>query len=363
VTVHDLDTPALLIDLDIMERNLSRVAAYAREHGLRMRPHTKTHKIPALGRQQVALGAVGLTIAKVSEAEVMLDAGSPGLLIAFPTYGSAKLERLMAVAKQTPVSMSLDSLDVARPLSDAAQAAGVSIGVLAEIDVGLGRVGVDAENLLELVRGIEALPALRFEGIAFYPGQIKKIDAEGMAEIGKVGERIQVAVDLLQRHSIACPVISAGSTPTWMHTHEFPSVNEMRPGTYIFNDRNTVLSGACDWEDCAATVLTTVVSTARPHQMILDGGSKTFSSDRLGNSTEVTFGKVLEEPAARFHKMNEEHGFVDLTDASRQFKVGDRVRVVPNHVCVAVNLHEKVYGLRGDQVESVWTVAGRGKLQ
>ena len=363
MTLHDLDTPALVIDLDIMERNLSRVAAYAHEHGIRLRPHTKTHKIPALGRRQVELGAVGLTVAKVSEAEVMLEAGAPGLLVAYPTFGAAKLARLMEVAKKTPVTMSLDSLDVARPLSAAAQAAGVSIGVLAEIDVGMGRVGIDAADLLTLVRGIEAAPGLRFEGIAFYPGQIKMMDAEGTAELAKVRERLDVAMDLLARNSIACGVVSAGSTPTWRHTHEVPAVNEMRPGTYIFNDRNSVYGGACGWDDCAASVLATVVSMARPHQMILDGGSKTFSSDRLAYGTEITFGKIVEDQAARFHKMNEEHGFVDVTDATRKFQVGDRVRVIPNHICVAMNLHEKVYGMRGEQVETVFPVAGRGKLQ
>ena len=364
MTVHDLDTPALLIDLDIMERNLARMADYARQHQLRLRPHTKTHKIPALGRQQLALGAVGLTVAKVSEAEVMLDTATADLLVAFPTFGAAKLARLVEVARQTKVTMALDSLDVARPLSAAAHAAGVSIGVLAEIDVGLGRVGVDAgPQLVELARGLQQLPGLTFEGLAFYPGQIKKLDDEGRAEIAHVGDRLAQALDLLRAQSIACPIVSAGSTPTWAHTHEFPGVNEMRPGTYIFNDRNTVLSGACGWEDCAVTILTTVVSTARPHQMILDGGSKTFSSDRLANAQEVTFGKILEAPEARFHKMNEEHGFVDLTAAGRKFSVGDRVRVLPNHVCVAVNLHEKVYGIRGETVESVWPVAGRGKLQ
>ncbi len=346
-----------------MERNLARVADYARQHNLRLRPHTKTHKIPALGRQQIALGAVGLTVAKVSEAEVMLDSGSPDLLIAFPTFGAAKLARLVEVARQAQVTMSLDSLEIARPLSAAAVAAGVSIGVLAEIDVGLGRVGVDAADLLALVQGIEQLPGLKFQGLAFYPGQIKKLDAEGMAEIGHVSERLAQALDLLKRYSIECPIVSAGSTPTWMHTHEISGVNEMRPGTYIFNDRNTVLSGACGWEDCAASILATVVSTARPAQAIIDGGSKTFSSDRLANANEVTFGKILEAPGARFHKMNEEHGFVDISAAERKFAVGDRVRVIPNHVCVAVNLHERVYGLRGDKVESVWQVAGRGKLQ
>jgi D-serine deaminase-like pyridoxal phosphate-dependent protein len=140
-------------------------------------------------------------------------------------------------------------------------------------------------------------------------------------------------------------------------------LTEIRPGTYVFNDLNTVSSGACSLDDCAASVLATVVSTARAGQMIVDGGSKTFSSDRLSNSSEVTFGRVVEAPSARFHKMNEEHGYVDITEAGREFSIGDRVRIIPNHICVAVNLHEQVYGVRGDRVEEVWKVEGRGKLQ
>jgi len=139
-------------------------------------------------------------------------------------------------------------------------------------------------------------------------------------------------------------------------------VNEIRPGTYVFNDVNTVASGGCAWEDCAATVLATVVSTARPGQAIIDGGSKTFSSDRLANPEDATFGRVTEAPGARFHKMNEEHGFIDTTQAKREFAAGDRLRIIPNHICVAVNLHERVYGLRGETVEETWTVDARGKL-
>jgi D-serine deaminase-like pyridoxal phosphate-dependent protein len=158
-------------------------------------------------------------------------------------------------------------------------------------------------------------------------------------------------------------IVSGGSTPTLFHSHEMAGLNEIRPGTYVFNDLNTIRSGACAMDDCAASILATVVSTARPGQMIVDGGSKTFSSDRLANSTEVTFGHVVEAPGSRFHKMNEEHGFVDMTRAERSFAVGERVHIVPNHICVAVNLHERVYGLRGDRVEEVWSVDGRGKLQ
>ncbi len=364
VRVSDLDTPAILIDLDIMERNLRKLADYGRQHDLRVRPHTKTHKIPALGRKQIELGAAGLTVAKVGEAEVMLSARPTDLLIAYPTVGARKLDRLMQVAKQTAVTMSLDSLVVAQQLSDAANAHGVEIGVLAEVDVGLGRVGVaPGDALLELIQGIARLPNLRFEGIAFYPGQIKSLDEEGREGLNKVARLLEQILNDLRHAGFNPRIVSGGSTPTLFHSHLLPGLNEVRPGTYIFNDRNTVLSGACTLDECAASIMVTVVSTAKAGQMIVDGGSKTFSSDRPTAGSEVSFGHVVEAPQAVFTKMNEEHGFVDLRKAGHRFDVGARVRIVPNHICVAMNLHECVYGIRGDVVEQTWRVEGRGKLQ
>ena len=362
--VSEIDTPALVVDLDIMERNLARVADYAREHGLRLRPHTKTHKSVRLAKRQLASGASGLTVAKVSEAEIMLGAQPDDLLVAYPIIGHTKLARLTQVARQTRVTVALDSAFAARQLSDAARDGRVEIGVLAEVDVGLGRVGVSAgEPLLELARTIEKLPHLRFAGIAFYPGHIKTMDETGRRALAEVSGLLRGILNDFRGAGIEVGIVSGGSTPTLFHSHEVSGLTEIRPGTYVFNDLNTIRSGGCALEDCAATILATVVSTARPGQMIIDGGSKTFSSDRLANTAEVTFGHLVEAPGARFHKMNEEHGFIDLAHAAAEFRVGDRVRVIPNHICVAVNLHEKVYGVRGETVSEVWPVDARGKLQ
>jgi len=364
MTISDLETPALLIDLDIMEGNLQKLADYSRKHRLRVRPHTKTHKIPALGRKQLDLGAAGLTVAKVGEAEVMLAAEPPELLVAYPIVGRRKLERLMQVAGKTSVTVSLDSAAVALQLSEAAQAAGIEIGVLAEVDVGLGRVGVPpGDTLLQLVQQIQRLPGLRLEGIAFYPGQIKSLDEQGEQALQSLAQMLERILDDLRKAGFEARIVSGGSTPTLFHSHRLPGLNEIRPGTYIFNDRNTALSGACTFEECAATVMVTVVSTAKPGQMIIDGGSKTFSSDQAAAGTEASFGRIVDSPDAVFTKMNEEHGFVDLRRAGQKFTVGDRVRIIPNHVCVAMNLHERVYGIRGDTVEQTWRVDGRGKLQ
>jgi len=362
--VSEIDTPALVVDLDIMERNLRRVADYTREHGLRLRPHTKTHKSPRIGRRQLENGAAGLTVAKVSEAEVMVGAEPPDLLVAYPIIGRSKLERLMAVARKTRVTVALDSTFAARQLSDAARAAQVNIGVLAEVDVGMGRVGVSpGEPLVHLAQCIEKLPHLTLEGITFYPGQIKDLDEPGRRALAQLSDLVRAMRSDFRDAGIEIKIVSGGSTPTLFHSHEVEGLTEIRPGTYVYNDISTVNSGGCTMDDCAASILATVVSTARPGQMIIDGGSKTFSSDRAVNSNEVTFGYMVEEPDARFHKMNEEHGYIDMTRAAREFQVGDRVHVIPNHICVAVNLHEQMYGIRGDQVEEVWRVEGRGKLQ
>jgi D-serine deaminase-like pyridoxal phosphate-dependent protein len=362
--ISEIDTPALVVDLDIFERNLQRVADYAREHALRLRPHTKTHKSVWIGKRQLDLGAAGLTVAKVSEAEIMVSAEPPELLVAFPIIGHAKLSRLMEIGRRTRVTVALDSLEAARQLSEAAAAGGVEVGVLAETDVGLGRVGVaPGEPLVDLARAIDALPGLRFEGVTFYPGHIKSLDEAGRRALTELSTLVDRILEDFRHAGIEVKIVSGGSTPALYHSHEIAGLNEIRPGTYVFNDINTVRSGGCKMEDCAASILATVVSTARPGQMIIDGGSKTFSSDRPVNSGDLTFGLLVEAPGARFHKMNEEHGFVDLAEAGREFRIGDRIHMVPNHVCVAVNLHERIYGVRGENVEHEWSVEARGKLQ
>lgn len=363
--ISELETPALLIDLDIMERNLKRVADYAKSHDLRLRPHTKTHKIPALGRMQIEHGAAGLTVAKVSEAEVMIKSGTPDLLVAYPVIGRKKLERLMEVARQTKLTVSLDSLFAARQLSEAARAARVEVSVLAEADVGMGRVGVNpGEELNELGRQIARLPYLNLEGIAFYPGHIKSAGDDSAEDVAKLSVLVQQMTADWKRAGLTLNIVSGGSTPSLYQSHQVAGMNEIRPGTYIFNDKNTWAGcRACDASEVAASIMVTVVSTARPRQMIVDGGSKTFSSDRLAGTSEMSFGYVAEAPEAVFFKMNEEHGYIDLKRTDWEFSVGDRVRIVPNHICVAMNLHEQVYGIRGDEVVETWQVEGRGKLQ
>jgi len=353
--ISDLDTPALLIDIDVMERNLARVASYARQHDLRLRPHTKTHKIPALARRQIELGAAGITVAKTTEAEVMLGAAPADLLIAYPVIGAAKLERLRAIAGKTEVTVAVDSLEAARMISDA----GIQAGILVEVDVGLGRMGVTAGEATLLVEEIIKLPHIEWRGLAFYPGHLK--DPNDSAGIAALQAAVLDLVDRFAAMRIPPIIVSGGSTPLLYQSHLIEGMNEIRPGTYIFNDRNTWAAGACAREDCAATILATVVSV-QGNRMMIDGGSKTFSSDKLSTGGPG-FGQIVEAPGALFHKMNEEHGYVDISQAERRFAVGDKVRVLMNHVCTAVNMQERIFGVRADEVIETWTVAGRGKLQ
>ena len=355
--ISELETPALVVDLGIMERNLERAARYAREHSLRLRPHTKTHKIPALGRRQLELGAAGLTVAKTTEAEVMLEAAPPDLLVAYPVLGAAKLERLRRIAARTRVSVALDSLEAARALADL----GLEIGVLVEVDFGLGRTGVAPAGAPALIQSVLALPHLRWDGINFYPGHIKGSGGGDEAALARLRRDLHDLLTTLTALRLYPEIVSGGSTPLLYHSHTIEGMNEIRPGTYIFNDLNTASMGACSLEDCAASILATVISRREGH-VILDGGSKTFSSDRLATGGPG-FGYLPAYPEAVFHKMNEEHGYVDVRACRNAPALGERVQVIPNHICVAVNLHERVYGVRNGAVEQVWTVAGRGKLQ
>jgi D-serine deaminase-like pyridoxal phosphate-dependent protein len=357
--VQDLDTPALVVDLDIMERNLRRVQDYCNANGLKLRPHTKTHKSIDIARKQLALGAAGLTVAKTGEAEVMLGAEPRDLLVAYPVIGESKMRKLASLAGVTRVTVAIDSLFGAQQLSAVAAAAGVRLGFLVEVDVGLGRVGVTPDAAVELTSEAMKLPGLDWRGINFYPGHIKSQDAAKLADLG---ELVKAMLAKFRAAGLTPEIVSGGSTPALYHSHEITGLTEIRPGTYVYNDLNTIASGACQLEDCAASVLVTVVSTARPGHMIVDGGSKTFSSDKL-SSGGPGHGRVVEAPGAYFHKMNEEHGFVDLTNAERTFAVGDKVSIIPNHVCVVMNLHEYVYGARNGVVEEVWRVDARGKLQ
>ena len=362
--ISELETPAVVVDLDVMERNLARMAAYCREHQLLLRPHTKSHKIPELAQRQIASGAMGITVAKLGEAEVMLKAGITDILIAYPIVGEDKTTRLARLAEQATISVALDSEEAARGISAAVTRQGSTIVVLVEMDVGFRRCGLGNENdLLALARVITDLPGLEFKGLMFFPGHFT-VGPEQRADLRThVNEYLDRSLEIFARAGVPLAIVSGGSTPTAYESSLFHGVNEVRPGMYIFNDRTTAGIQAASLSDCALSVVVTVVSTAVPEHAIVDGGSKTFSSDRYQAEDGVGFGLLKEDHAAIIERLSEEHGILNVAHSERRHRVGDRLSIIPNHVCTTLNMHDEVYGVRGEQIETVWRVAGRGKVR
>lgn len=359
-TLDELLTPAAIVDLDRMEANLRRMSDYAAAHSLALRPHTKTHKSPQLAAQQIALGAAGLTVAQLHEAQVMAQV-CDDILLAHPPVGAAKLQRLFSLPTYVQLTVALDSEEALRPLADAAQRAGREVGVLIELDLGMRRVGIaDADEAARLSALCDRLDGVQWRGLLFYPGHIRQHVSEQSAAVAAVDEALQRFVERLADAGLEAGTVSAGSTPAAFSSHEIRGVTEIRPGTYIFNDRTTALIGACTWDDCAYTVLATVVSTAVPGQAVVDAGSKALFREELRGAEAAGFGALLDRPEVTVMGMSEEHGLLDLSHTDWRPRVGDRVRIVPNHVCVSVNLHDTVHGVRGERIQTVWPVAARG---
>jgi D-serine deaminase-like pyridoxal phosphate-dependent protein len=358
-----IETPALVVDLDRLDQNLSRVAEYSASHGLALRPHVKTHKSPLVGAAQLRLGARGLTCATPREAEVMSDV-CDDLLVAYPPVGRTRARRLAALPSAVRLIVALDSVDAATEMARAARDARREVGVYVELDLGMHRVGAaTVDAAVALARHVTESEGLVYEGLAFYPGHIREAMGEQDAKLQALDLALSRALERFHDAGLAPRVVSGGSTPTLWRTHELPGVTEMRPGTYVYNDRGTVATGACALDDCALTVLATVVSTAVPGQAVIDAGGKALSRDPATGADGEGFGQLLDRPEVVVSRMSEEHGMLDLSHTSWRPSIGDLVRIVPNHVCVAVHLHDLVYGLRGDRLESSWPVTARGRGQ
>jgi D-serine deaminase-like pyridoxal phosphate-dependent protein len=361
---RELSTPALTVDLDALDRNLSRVAELCRRQGVGLRPHTKTHKTIEVSRMQMEHGAVGLTVAKVGEAEVMAGAGFDDILVAYPIFGGEKLRRLAEIARTRRLLVSLDAEATAQELSRAAAAHGVTIGVLVEFDAGVHRCGLEpGPQLVELAKFIEKLPGLRFRGLMSFFGNVWGSPEERRAEAQRVAARLGKGLAAFAAEKMPVEIVSGGSTPSAEFASLIPGLTEIRPGTYVYNDMNTYYQGACGLEDCAVRLVVTVVSTAVPGRAIIDGGSKSFSSDLLGSGPKSGYGYVVEAPDAPIIKFNEEHGHLDITRSQHEFRVGEVLTVIPNHVCTCVNMHDEITTLRAGQAVGTWKIAARGKTR
>lgn len=356
-----LETPALLVDLDRMDANIRRTADYAARHGLRYRPHVKTHKSSWVASRQLDAGANGLTCATPREAEVMRGA-TDDLLLAYPAIGAARIARVGALAADASLRVMVDSEEAIDALAQAAAIAGRDIGVLVELDVGMRRVGVATpEDAVRLARRVADTTGLRWTGIGCYPGHIRTIPRDDAPELVALNARLDATIAALGDAGLPPEVVSAGSTPTLWHSHLVRGVTEIRPGTSVYNDRTTAEIGGCAMDDCALTVLATVISVAVPGQAVIDAGTKALGREPIRGVEAPGFGVVQGRPEVVVTAMSEEHGMLDLSATAWRPRIGDQVRIIPNHVCIVVHLADVVHGLRGETIERSWRVEARGR--
>jgi D-serine deaminase-like pyridoxal phosphate-dependent protein len=347
--VSDLETPAVTIDVPIMEHNIRRVQAHLAQHGIGNRPHVKTHKIPAIGKLQMAAGAIGITCQKLGEVEVFVDAGvADDILLTYNILGQAKTDRLLALMARAPrLTVVLDNEVVARGLSDAAVRHGRDVRFLVECDTGFGRTGVQTpEAAFDLARQASRLRGMEFRGLMTFPNR-EPTTREFFAR----------ALALFAAAGMPVAVVSGGGTPGIFTAQNIPMLTEHRAGTCVFNDAMVVASGTATWDDCAMRVRTTVVSRPTDARAIIDAGTKVLTSDQYGMKG---YGHVMEYPEAVVANLSEEHGIVDLSACADRPSVGEVVHVVPNHCCVVSNMVDELYGVRAGRVDVVWPVAARG---
>lgn len=345
--ITDLDTPVLALDLDTLERNIQERAAYCREQGIRVRPHVKTHRCPAIAHLQVEAGVIGITCQKLGEAEVMVQAGIKDILIPYNIVGRVKLERLMRLCRQTRMTVAADSEDTVRGISEAASAEGLNVPVIVEIDTGAGRCGVQTpEAVVVLAEAILDLPGVTFQGIMTHPSQKES------------GPMLRESVRLLTEAGLPPETVSGGGTGTWEYYHE-QGLTELRIGTYAFNSPRRDGDGRITNVDrCSLRIVATVVSIPTAERAIVDAGYKTFA--HTGGSP---YGNVIDDLDVPVYRMSVEHGFLDIRKASRPYHVGDMLTIIPNGTEVMINQHDEFVGLRGGRVEAIWPIAARGKIR
>jgi D-serine deaminase-like pyridoxal phosphate-dependent protein len=347
-TIADIESPAVLIDIDRVEANLKRAQAHADAEGYKLRPHIKTHKLPRFAKRQIELGAVGITVQKLGEAEVMADAGITEIFLPYNIIGARKLARLKVLNGRVNLKVTADSPDTVAGYA-ATFSAENPLTVLVECDSGGGRCGVQTgEQALALARQIAMAPGLKFGGLMTYPP---------LHGLEKSNAWLTGALELFKTAGIDIPVVSGGNSPDMWAPGGGP-VTERRPGTYIYFDRFQVKEKAATLEDCALTVLVTVVSRPTPTRVVIDAGSKSLTSDLLGMDG---YGLVMGTDIA-VKGLSEEHGVIELPAASDWPRIGDRLRIIPNHACVISNLFDKVNLISGEAVVDVVPVAARGRV-
>ena len=347
-----------------MQQNIRKMADVAWENGVVLRPHVKTHKIPSIAREQAEAGATGITVATLSEAEVMADNTIEDIFIAYPLVTEAKIQQAMQLGERVRLVVGVDSLEGARRLSAVAEDR--SLEVRLEVDTGLRRTGVLYDEAVGLAGEIEGMGNLDLTGIYTYRGAV--LGGSKTLELEKAGlEEGQLMVSLadqMRERGIGVDDVSVGSTPTAEYVAKVAGVTEIRPGTYVFYDRMQARLGVCSLDECAAVVVCTVVSRPAPDLVVIDGGSKTFATD-VGPGAEPLnlegYGHVVGYPDAVLDRLTEEHGMLSV-DEDCDLEVGDTLQIIPNHICSTVNLHDEVY-IAGEGGVEETRVAARGKVR
>jgi D-serine deaminase-like pyridoxal phosphate-dependent protein len=362
-TLPELETPALLIDLDALEANLAEMAAVAARAGVGLRPHTKTHKSPEIARMQVAAGAAGITCAKLGEAEVMADAGLDDLLIAYPLVGDQKLRRLRGLMERARVRTTLDSVEVAEGLGRVGRELGRDVEVLVEVDTGLHRLGrPPGPPTAALVAQVAKVPGVEVVGLLTHAGHAYR--ARTPDELRRVAERevldLVETAELCRRDGISLREISVGSTLTARTGAFVDGVTEIRPGTYALNDTTMIRLGVATEATAAARVLVTVVARPTDERFVVDAGSKCFTTDNMGAVPDWLV--VAGHPDLHMDFLSEEHGVGHHSGGAR-VHIGDRLQVIPSHACTCANMFDVAYGTRSDRVERELPIAGRGKVR
>lgn len=357
----ELSTPAVVVDLDIVERNISRMAERLRAKGIAHRPHIKTTKSVYFVNKQLEAGALGISVAKLAEAETFVDLGIDDILVAYPIVGEDKLQRLEALRKKANILVTVDSLEAAEGLSNVGMRSDQPVEVLIEVDGGLHRGGRQpGEDTLKFARSISALPGIRLKGIMGYFGTIyRNKDEEGFKRATQYESQVlSETASLLQAAGFCTEIISAGSSPSALMCEYLDGVTEVRAGNYIFFDASGVSMGLASESDCALRVIATVVSVPLPGRATIDAGTKTLTSDKAHH--REGFGIVAGQPNIQITALNEEHGFLEFDPVKVQFRVGDRIEIIPNHSCVIPNLCNTIAGVREGKPAALITVDARG---
>ncbi len=362
-----LDTPEVVIDLDTVRANVVRAAAMAREFGVDLRPHAKTHKLPEIAQLQIDAGAVGVQVAKLGEAEVLADAGIRDILVGYPIVGDGKLARLASLAERCTVSVTIDSDEVAAGISRVARERGVNIAALIELDTGLRRLGVSpGSGAADLAERVAALPGIELAGVFTHEGHVYTQARDEREREQLTWDACHAAVETAEEirgRGLAAPTVSVGSAGTFRFAIRCPGVTEVRPGTYVFNDRSQIAQGAAGVNDLAAFIVTTVVARPTPERIVVDAGTKVLTSDRmLVADPPASFGWVLGHDDWQLSRLSEEHGILEIP-AAADVGVGDRLAIVPNHVCPTINLASAVTIVEGGRRAGRWIVAARGHVQ